>query len=118
MSGGLAIDVKVDLDRLEDRFSAASLIRAQELYARKASDLMKPFVPKKDHYLYATVDLASAFAQGILTWATPYAKYQYELVSPNRTAPGTDGHWDELLMKSSKVRALKAYAAALLEGKA
>lgn len=118
MSGGLTIDVKVDLDRLEERFSPSALIRAQELYARKAADLMKPFVPKKDYYLYATVDMASAFAQGLLTWATPYARYQYELMSSNRTVPGTDGHWDDALRKSSQMASLKAYAVALLEGKA
>lgn len=77
----------------------------------RAKLVMERYVPMRDGFLRDSADLSSRFEAGEIVYATPYAHYQYELVTANRTTPGTNGHWDEAAM-ASHGKDLEEYAKA------
>ena len=68
--------------------------RRQTEYAMRAAFLCRQYVPQEEGYLRNSQPMASDYAQGILTWSTPYAAKQYYTPMKHSTA-GTTDHWDE-----------------------
>ena len=56
----------------------------------------------------------SDYGSGRIVYDTPYANYQYNLATSNRTTPGTSDHWDDEVREGAGKADLDAFAAELI----
>lgn len=97
--------------------------------AKKAADIMTPYVPMKTGALRASVHITAHARQTRVVWGKAdvvnpvskistikYARKQYELLSDNRTTSGTDGYWDTHIQRGTPgFEKLVAYATPLVK---
>lgn len=76
---GSGVSVRVDLSRLEARFSEAALSANQEAFARRVAFEMGDYVPEDQGTLKGSEPLASDYASGTIEWQTPYAQRVHDL---------------------------------------
>jgi hypothetical protein len=95
----VSITVNVTTAGIDLCVSSAEQKRRQNLYARRAAFLMRPYVPVRETILRSSEPVSSDYAAGILTWSTPYAARQY--YEPMiHTEAGTTDHWDEAMWRN------------------
>lgn len=97
--------------------------------AKRAADIMTPYVPMKTGALRASAHITAHARQTRVVWGKSdvvnpvsgistlrYARKQYELLSGNRTTSGTDGYWDTHIQRGTPgFEQLVAYATPLVK---
>ena len=116
MTKRTGIWVEHHLDGLENMTSESERRRVRGKVTHRAAFVMEKFVPMREGFLRKSQELASRYEEGDVIYNTPYAARQYNLHTPNRTTPGTDGEWDKPAFEQHG-KDLAAYAAeAFTEG--
>ncbi len=105
------MSVTISLDGIDRMLSKAEVRKRQTEYAMHAAETMRKYVPVDQDPLRDSEPLNSRYADGILTWNTPYARKHY-YVPMKHTEKGTCDHWDEECWKKDG-EGLIAYAESL-----
>lgn len=92
MADGASVNVKVDLSRIEKKFSGTQMERVQYSLANKIIKDTERFVPMREGHLRGNVSLLSSGQT--IRYGISYATYQYYKKYRNYTTPGTGPHWD------------------------
>lgn len=109
----MRVSVEQRLDGLDRLTDPAAMRRVTSKVAQRHKAVMERYVPMDTGALRRSADLGSRFEEGEIVYSTPYAAYQYDLTTGNRTTAGTDGHWDEAAM-AAHGDGLAAFAQAAL----
>ncbi len=109
--------VTVDTSGLDAKFSPSALKAAQTHFAQRVAFVTRQYVPVDEGTLRDSEPASSDYANGEITWNTPYAQKVYNAdgvrtVKNPKAAP----HWAEHA-KQEHMQDFAQYAAALLTGK-
>lgn len=113
----LSADVRVDLSRLQARFSKDELAKKQEKFAKRVAFETRDYVPVDEGTLRGSEELASDYASGEIEWQTPYAQRVYDLPQSSiRTTvnPKAKSAW-AAAAKRDRMDAWEDYAHELME---
>lgn len=113
----LSADVRVDLSKLQARFSRDALAKKQEEFAKRVEFEIRDYVPLEEGQLRDSAADASNYASGEIEWDTPYAQRVYDLPQSSiRTAvnPNAKSAWAEVA-KKDRMAAWEDYAHELME---
>ena len=95
--------VSSDLSNLHERFSDDNLTNAQTLFAMKVGEDCQMHIPRDNGYMEDTMQNASNFEKGEVTWDTDYAGYVYAMDDSHihrsgnkNTNPNARSHWFEV----------------------
>jgi len=95
----MRITIDKRLDGIMRAASDAQRKKCTRMVAMRAKGVMENYVPKRTGMLRRSADLNSRYDAGEIVYSTPYAHRQYNLMTSNRTTPGTNGKWDEAAMR-------------------
>lgn len=92
MVNSASVNVKIDLSRIEKKFSASQVEKIQYELANKVKKDSEMFVPKRTGHLRGNSYLVSGGKT--IRYVISYATYQYHKKYSNYTTAGTGPRWD------------------------